>query len=69
MPCRAPDLAACYRTIYARARTGLSFIRTGMAFMTIGLGLIEYFGLSIMTVLDSLLVVAGFLMVVGFGAV
>jgi uncharacterized membrane protein YidH (DUF202 family) len=54
----------CYRTIYARARTGLSFIRTGVAFMGIGLGLMEYFGLSTMTVLDSFLILAGFLMVV-----
>ena len=57
-------VAACYRTIYARARTGLSFIRTGGAFISIGLGLMEYFGLSILTVLDSLLVIAGLLMVV-----
>jgi uncharacterized membrane protein YidH (DUF202 family) len=52
----------CYRTIYARARTGLSFIRTGVAFMSIGFGLIEYFGLSVLTVLDLFLIVAGLLM-------
>ena len=53
---------SCYRTIYARARTGLSFIRTGVAFMSIGFGLMQYFGLSLLTVLDVFLVLAGLLM-------
>ncbi len=56
-------VAGCYRTIYARARTGLAFIRTGVTFISIGLGFIEYFGVSILTLLDSTLVIAGLLMV------
>ena len=54
---------ACYRTIYARARTGLSFIRTGSSFIGIGTGLIEYFGFSIMTLVDVLIVLVGLLMI------
>jgi uncharacterized membrane protein YidH (DUF202 family) len=57
-------VAACYRTIYARARTGLAFIRTGVSFTTVGLGLMHYFGLSFLTVFDSLLVAAGVFMAV-----
>jgi len=57
-------VAACYRTIYARARTGLSFIRSGVAFSILGLGLIRYFGFSLLTIFDSILVVAGILMIV-----
>jgi uncharacterized membrane protein YidH (DUF202 family) len=57
-------VAACYRTIYSRARTGLAFIRTGVAFASLGLGLMHYFGISLLTVFDSLLVAAGILMVV-----
>lgn len=57
-------VAACYRTIYARARTGLAFIRTGVSFTGLGLGLIQYFGLSLLTVFDSMLVAAGILMAV-----
>jgi hypothetical protein len=30
--------------------------------MSIGLGLIEYFGLSMLTIVDSFLIIAGFLM-------
>ncbi len=56
-------VAACYRTIYARARTGLAFIRTGVSFASAGLGLIHYFGFSILTVFDSFLIVSGVLMV------
>jgi uncharacterized membrane protein YidH (DUF202 family) len=56
-------VAACYRTIYARARTGLAFIRTGVSFSGLGLGLIRYFGLSALTLTDSLLVVAGIFMI------
>lgn len=52
-------VAACYRTIYARARTGLSFMRTGASFVGLGLGLITYFGLSPLTILDSLVIAAG----------
>lgn len=57
-------VAACYRTIYARARTGLAFIRTGVAFSSLGLGLIHYFGYSVLTLFDSLLIASGMLMVV-----
>jgi uncharacterized membrane protein YidH (DUF202 family) len=56
-------VAACYRTIYARARTGLAFIRTGISFSSVGLGLIHFFGFSLLTVFDSLLIIAGILMV------
>ena len=55
-------VAACYRTIYARARTGLAFIRTGVSFAGLGIGLIQYFGFSLFTPLDALLVVAGVLL-------
>ena len=55
-------VAACYRTIYARARTGLAFIRTGVSFSSLGLGLMHYFGFSMLTAFDSLLVVAGIFM-------
>lgn len=57
-------VAAAYRTIYARARTGLAFIRTGVAFTSIGLGFMGYFGLSLVTILDSLLIGTGLLMAV-----
>lgn len=57
-------VAACYRTIYSRARTGLAFIRTGVSFSSLGLGLMHYFGTSLLTALDSLLVVAGMLLFV-----
>lgn len=57
-------VAACYRTIYARARTGLAFIRTGVAFISLGLGLMRFFGLSPLTVFDTLLIAAGVLMAV-----
>lgn len=57
-------VAACYRTIYARARTGLAFIRTGVSFTGLGIGLIRYFGFSLLTLFDSLLVAAGILMAV-----
>jgi uncharacterized membrane protein YidH (DUF202 family) len=56
-------VASCYRTIYARARTGLSFMRTGIVFSTLGLGLMHYFGLSLLTFFDSMLVMAGIIMV------
>jgi uncharacterized membrane protein YidH (DUF202 family) len=57
-------VASCYRTIYARARTGLSFVRTGIVFSTLGFGLMHYFGLSFLTFFDSMLVIAGIIMVV-----
>jgi uncharacterized membrane protein YidH (DUF202 family) len=57
-------VAGCYRTIYARARTGLAFIRTGVSFLSLGLGLMHYFGVSLLTAFDFLLVAAGILMVV-----
>ncbi|MCL5063451.1 MAG: type II secretion protein [Nitrospirae bacterium] len=56
-------VAACYRTIYARARTGLAFIRTGVSFSSVGFGLMHYFGFSLLTVFDSMLVIAGILMI------
>ncbi len=56
-------VVACYRTIYARARTGLAFIRTGVSFSSVGLGLMHYFGFSLLTVFDSMLVIAGILMI------
>lgn len=56
-------VAACYRTIYARARTGLAFIRTGVSFASLGIGLISYFGLSLLTAIDSMLVMGGILMI------
>ncbi|MBI5409200.1 MAG: DUF202 domain-containing protein [Nitrospirae bacterium] len=57
-------VAACYRTIYARARTGLAFIRTGISFLSVGIGLMHYFKLSLFSVLDSILIVMGILMLV-----
>ena len=57
-------IAACYRTIYARARTGLAFIRTGVSFLGIGIGLISYFGVSLETFFDAMLVLIGFLMII-----
>jgi len=57
-------LSACYRTIYARARTGLSFVRSGVAFASIGLGLIEYFGFHLLTILDCFLIGSGLLMII-----
>lgn len=57
-------VAACYRTVYSRARTGLSFIRTGVSFTSIGLGLIGYFGVGWMTLLDTFLISAGLLLAV-----
>lgn len=55
---------ACYRTIYARSRTGLAFIRTGVSFLSLGLGMVKYFGISVLTAFDALLVTAGFLMII-----
>ena len=57
-------VASCYRTIYARARTGLSFIRTGIVFSSVGLGLMHYFGLNILTFFDAALVILGVMMVI-----
>ncbi|NQU63673.1 MAG: DUF202 domain-containing protein, partial [SAR324 cluster bacterium] len=54
---------ACYRTIYARARTGLSFIRTGVAFLSIGFGLMQYFELSLLTILDVFIIISGLFMI------
>jgi len=55
-------VAACYRTIYARARTGLAFIRTGAAFVGLGIGLMQYFGYSVFSLFDGLIVAAGLLL-------
>ncbi len=57
-------IAACHRALYARSRTGLGLIRTGVAFAGLGLGLIEYFGPSVLTAVDASLVGIGLLMVV-----
>ncbi len=57
-------IAACYRTIYARARTGLAFIRTGIASLGVGIGLIRYFGLSLYSIFDVILILAGLLMII-----
>jgi uncharacterized membrane protein YidH (DUF202 family) len=57
-------VAACYRTLYARARTGLAFIRSGISFLSFGFGLMHYFGLGILSIMDSLLILAGLLMTV-----
>jgi uncharacterized membrane protein YidH (DUF202 family) len=57
-------IAGCYRTIYARARTGLAFIRTGVSFLSIGMGLLLYFGLSVNTPFDLILMTAGVMMIV-----
>jgi uncharacterized membrane protein YidH (DUF202 family) len=57
-------IAGCHRTLYARGRTGLSFIRTGVAFASVGLGLMEYFGPSILTAVDVSLVAVGVLMTI-----
>jgi uncharacterized membrane protein YidH (DUF202 family) len=57
-------IAACYRTVYARARTGLAFIRTGVSFLALGIGLTRYFGLSLLTALDMVLVLGSVGMIV-----
>jgi uncharacterized membrane protein YidH (DUF202 family) len=57
-------VAACYRTLYSRGRTGLALVRTGVAFASLGLGLIQYFGLGILTAIDVTLVGVGVLMVI-----
>ena len=57
-------VAACYRTIYSRARTGLAFIRSGVSFAGLGVGLMQYFGLSMLSVFDSALVIAGIFMII-----
>jgi uncharacterized membrane protein YidH (DUF202 family) len=57
-------VAACYRTVYSRARTGLVFIRSGVSIAGLGFGLMQYFGLSILSGLDSVLVIAGIFMII-----
>lgn len=57
-------IAACHRALYARSRTGLGLIRSGVAFAALGLGLVEYFGASVLTAIDLSLVAVGILMVV-----
>lgn len=52
-------ILACYRTLAARARTGLAFFRTGAAVFTFGLGLLSYFGLSPLSLLDGVLILVG----------
>jgi len=60
-------IAAAYRTLYARGRTGLAFIRTGVAFAGLGIGLMRYFGPSVLTALDAGLIVAGLFMAIDGG--
>ena len=57
-------VASCYRTIASRARTGLSFFRTGVALSSLGFGLTTYFGLSLSTAFDVLLVIIGLMMII-----
>lgn len=57
-------VASCYRTIASRARTGLSFFRTGVALSSLGFGLTTYFGVSLATAFDALLVIIGLMMIV-----
>ncbi|HMK49875.1 MAG TPA: hypothetical protein VK435_07465 [Thermodesulfovibrionales bacterium] len=57
-------VASCYRTIASRARTGLSFFRTGVALSSLGFGLINYFGFSLSTAFDAILVIVGLLMII-----
>jgi hypothetical protein len=57
-------ILACYRTLAARARTGLAFFRTGVTVLSLGLGMFSYFGLSLLSLLDGLLVLAGLAMIV-----
>jgi uncharacterized membrane protein YidH (DUF202 family) len=57
-------IAACHRTLYARSRTGLALVRTGIAVTSFGLGLIQYFGPSVLTAVEATLVLVGVLMVI-----
>jgi len=57
-------IAACHRTLYARSRTGLALVRTGVAVASFGLGLIQYFGSSVLTVVEATLVAVGVLMAI-----
>ena len=57
-------IAGCYRAIYSRARTGLSFIRSGVSFASVGVGLITYYGQSLLNIVDGFIILAGLLMVV-----
>jgi uncharacterized membrane protein YidH (DUF202 family) len=57
-------IAACHRTLYARSRTGLALVRTGVAVASFGLGLIQYFEPSALTVVEGTLVGLGVLMVI-----
>ncbi|GBE57884.1 hypothetical protein BMS3Abin01_00810 [bacterium BMS3Abin01] len=57
-------LAACYRTLYARARTGLAFIRTGIVFLGIGLGLVRYFQVDMVSLWGLILILAGGTMII-----
>ncbi len=57
-------IAACYRTIYARARTGLAFIQTGISFLAVGIGLLDYFGIHLLTALDVVLIAASIWLIV-----
>jgi len=56
-------ILACYRTLASRARTGLAFLRTGVTVLSLGLGLLTYFGLSPLSLLDGVLILAGAAMV------
>ncbi len=54
----------CYRTLFAMARTGLSFIRSGISFASISIGLMSYFGLSLFSIVDLAVLLAGIAMAV-----
>ncbi|MDA8162652.1 MAG: hypothetical protein M0022_07090 [Desulfobacteraceae bacterium] len=54
---------AYYRTSLARGRTGLAFLRTGISFIVISLTLLRVFGIGYLTILETVLFIAGAIMV------
>jgi uncharacterized membrane protein YidH (DUF202 family) len=59
------NVMARLRTVMARSRTGMAFIRTGMSISAVGAGLLVYFGTgnAAWTVLESVLTLAGFVLI------
>ena len=55
---------AGYRTSLARGRTGLAFLRTGISFIIISLTLLRIFGIGYLMTLESVLFIAGVIMVI-----
>jgi uncharacterized membrane protein YidH (DUF202 family) len=51
-----------HRTIMAKERTLLAFIRTGLALIALGTGFIRYFGFGWWSVLDTVIIGTGILM-------